>query len=184
MRDLAKSGGFQRKKVSRKRRFYLIVFLIVISVVSYLIGNFQFSFSIGDKTVVLKDAPTNLKPVSLAGVTKAIATGVELTTGKATMKDLRNSGKAKAEITRAYGAGLYKLDVQASLPDPVNVSYALWLVGDDGVPVLVDYLKGDKTEWNLNISGPDKFSKLDGVLISLERTKDNKVEEKIMEGSF
>lgn len=184
MRDLARSGGFQRKRASGKKRLYFVVFIIVISAVSYLIANFQFSFSTNDGTVVLKDAPANLKPVSLAGITKAIATGVELTTGKALLKDVRYDGRAKAEVTRAYGAGLYKLDVQASLPDPANVNYAFWLVGEDGVPVLVDYLRGDKTEWNINVSGPDKFSKLDGVLISLERTKDNKVEEKIMEGSF
>ncbi|MBI3341985.1 hypothetical protein HY024_02585 [Candidatus Curtissbacteria bacterium] len=185
MRDLARSGPFLGKRItSRKGRMRLLVIFIAAAIASYLIGNYQPSTAKQSGPVVLRDAPNDLTGVSLAGISKAIATGVSLTTGKAVMKDLKYGGSAKAEITRAYGAGLYKLDVNAVLPDPVNVPYAFWLVGDDGVPVLVDYMKGDKTQWTLNVSGPDKFSKLTGVIISLERTKDNKVEEKIMEGSF
>lgn len=185
MRDLARSGPFSRRNTGGKRsRLRILVIIILLGVVSYIVGAYQPKPDAQTGPVVLRDAPANLSPVSLAGIDRAIATGVTLTTGTARMKDIRYDGEAKAEVTRAYGAGLYKLDINAVLPDPVNVSYAVWLVGDDDVPVFVEYMRGDKTTWTLNLSGPDKFSNLNGVIISLERTKDNKVEEKILEGSF
>lgn len=183
MRDLAKSVAFsQKRSKSKKRR--LITLLVIAGVVSFAIGSVgNVASTKQDGPVVLSQAPSNLKPVSLDGIEKMSGESIELTTETARMKDVRYGGEATAKITRAYGGGIYKLDVQANLPDPVNVNYGLWLVGSSG-PVLVDYLRGADTSWTLDISGPDNFSKYKGVWITLERGKDNKPEEKIMEGSF
>jgi hypothetical protein len=182
MRDLARTGIGRRKKTSRKKLFLYIGVFIILGIVLYYVGG---DAGNGNSKVndVVADAPPNMMPVSLADQENISSGGVSLTTDTASMKDLRNEG-ASATVTRAYGGGAYRLSVNANLPDPVNVNYAVWLVGDKG-PILIDYMRGSGRNWSLGLSGTEsKYLGYNGVLITLERTKDNKPEEKIMSGSF
>lgn len=180
MRDLAQSWTFGRRKVSRAKILLVIGLVVAVGVALSFLGTNSLS-SGGGGSVILADAPPDMQPVALGGEAMVTEAGVDLKTETARMKDLR--GGASATVTRTYGAGVYKLSITATLPDPKNVSYAVWLVGDDG-PILLDYMRGSGTSWSLSLSGPDKYSALNGVMISLERTKDSLVEEKVMEGSF
>lgn len=181
MRDLAQTGSFGKRRFDKKKLLILTGIILIFGALLSFIGTGSGSSVGGGGSVVLSDAPPDMKPVVLSGESGIASGGVELKTETARMKDLR--GGASATVTRNYGGGVYKLDVSASLPDPKAVSYGVWLVGDDD-PVLIDYMRGSGTNWSLGLSGPDRYSDLDGVIISLERTKDEKVEEKVMEGSF
>lgn len=184
MRDLARSRSLRRKKPTRK---LLLIIIVVVAVVAgfYFYGQHDENSprDISSAGVVLRDAPNDLKPVSLAGIEKIAVGGVNLTTESANMKDLQGKDSS-AVVTRTFGAGAYRLDVDATLPDPVNVSYAVWLVGT-GKPLLIDYLRGSGTSYSLGITGTtEKYMQYDTVLITLERTKDFTPEEKVMQGTF
>lgn len=155
-----------------------------VGAVIFFLKNFSLgNVLVGGSDVVLKDASFGLTPVSI-GKTTAASGGVNLATQTITLTDIKYGGEAKASVTRSYGAGIYKLDVSATLPDPKNVAYEVWLTGADG-PVPIDVMRGAKNSWSLSLSDSDKFSKYTGVLISLERNKaDSIVEERVMEGSF
>ena len=182
MRDLARTGMGRRKKASRKRLFVYLAAFVILGIVLYYIGG-DAGTGTQNRNELVVDAPPDLTPVSLAGQENLSAEGVSLATDTANMKDLRGDG-AGASVVRSYGGGAYRLNVSADLPDPVNVNYAVWLVGS-GAPRLIDYMRGSGRDWYLGIGGKEsEFLKYDGVIISLEKTKDNKVEEKIMSGSF
>lgn len=180
MRDLARSGTFGNRRFNKKVLFIVLGIILISGAFLSFIGTNSGSSS-RDGSVVLSDAPPDMKPVVLSSESGVASGGVDLKTETAKLKDLR--GGASAVVSRSYGGGVYKLDVSATLPDPKNVSYALWLVGGEG-PILIDYMRGSGTSWSLGLSGPDRYSDLDGVIISLERTKDENVEEKVMEGTF
>lgn len=179
MRDLSRINYGDKKRLSKRTIF---VFAGVFAVVSVVYGlNMVIGGSGSSSGVILRDAPTDLKPVN-AGEVK-IEGGVDLKTEKASFKDVKYSGSATATATRAYGGGVYSLTVEASLPDPKNTNYQVWLVGSAG-PVSIDYMRGSKTSWSLNLRDSDKFSKYKGIWITLERTKDDLPEEHVLEGSF
>lgn len=178
MRDLSKSNYGSKKRISRKFSILIGgVFAVVLAV-------YGLSMMVGGGSsggVILRDAPTDLEPVE-AGEMK-IEGGVDLKTEKASFKDVKYGGDAQASATRAYGGGVYSLTVEANLPDPKNTNYQVWLVGSGG-PVSVDYMRGTKTSWSLNLRDSDKFSKYKGIWITLERTKDDLPEEHVLEGTF
>lgn len=182
MRDLARSGLGRRKRPNRKKLFLYIGVFIILGIVLYYVGG-DAGTGNQNRNEMVADAPPDLTPVSLEGQENLSAGAVSLNTDTANMKDLRGEG-ASANVVRSYGGGVYRLSVNADLPDPVNVNYAVWLTGT-GNPRFVEYMRGSGRDWYVNIAGKEsELLKYDEVLISLERTKDNKVEEKIMSGSF
>lgn len=182
MRDLARSGLGRRKRTSRGKLFLYVGVFIILGIVLYYVGG-DAGTGTQNRNELVADAPPDLTPVSLAGQENLSAAGVSLNTDTANMKDLRGEG-ASASVIRSYGGGAYRLNVNADLPDPVNVNYAVWLVGS-GAPRLIDYMRGSGRDWYLGVGGTEKeFLAYNGVLITLERTKDNKPEERIMSGSF
>ena len=183
MRDLARSSSFGRRgKKTRKRWAYVLGFFVLGGLMYLVGGDVTFSTNTQKGPISISDAPSDLTAVTLADQEDITAGGVSLATETAAMKDLR--GGASATVKRSFGGGAYRLSVNAKLPDPVNVNYAVWLVKGNSAK-LIDYMRGKGTNWSLSVSGKEaEFLPYYGVLITLERTKDNKPEEKIMSGSF
>lgn len=179
MRDLSKTSLVKKKPIGRKL-FFIGFVIVAVAGVLFILKSLGVGGTSGG--VVLRDAQTNLKPVSVSQ-SDDITKGVNLKTEKATLKDVRGSGDSSGSATRAFGGGVYSLSVQATLPDPKNTYYQVWLVGSGGT-VPVDFMTGSKTSWSLNLRDSDKFSKYNSVLITLERTKDDIPEEHVLEGSF
>ena len=185
MRDLSQIavGNVPRPRTSKKL-FRLLVIVIVIIGVLFLVKSRLGGGGSSAAGVLLHDAPYGLKPVAVSGESTKIAEGgTNLTTQAATLKDVKFGGEAQATASRSFGGGTYILSVNATLPDPVNVNYAVWLVGG-GPARLIDYMKGSGTSWSLTLRDTDKYSDYSGIWITLERTKDAKPEEHVMEGSF
>lgn len=183
MRDL--SNSFPGKKRAGNLNFLrVIIAVLVIGGALFLAKNFLGGGgAIGASSITLKDAPFGLTPVTLSGTTVA-AGGVNLTTQTINLKDVKYGGDAQGTATRSYGAGVYKLEVNATVPDPKNVALQVWLVGA-GAPRPIDVMRGSKNSWSFSFSDTDKYSSYSGVWITLERNKaDNIVEEHILEGSF
>jgi len=135
-------------------------------------------------SVILREAQRGLTPVVIeGGQDDILESAVDLTTQKAILSDVMHGGAAKASATRSFGGGSYILSVEATLPDPINVNYAVWVVGG-GETILIDYMTGSKTSWSLSKRARDEYSNYDGIWITLERTKDDFVEEHVMEGTF
>jgi len=184
MRDLGQQKKFGNLRRTSKIKIILrvLVFLVIIVGVFYF-AKLRFNPSgEGGSSTILREAPRGLTPVEVDGSVDDLG-GVDLTTQQATFEDVRYDGQAKATATRSFGGGTYILSVEATLPDPVNVPYQVWLVGG-GKAVPVDYMNGSKTAWSLTLRSTDKYSQYDGIWITLERTKDNLPEEHVMEGSF
>ena len=185
MRDLANQNFASGKLPTRSTAIIrVLIVLLVIGGVSYLVRG-KFNFGDGaSSSVVLQEAPRSLTPVDIDTGQNVTEGGVDLTTQSATLTDIRYGGGAKATAVRSFGGGVYILSIDATLPDPKGNSYAVWLVGDEG-PILVDYMGGTKNSWSLRLRGPDRYSGMSGIWITLERTKEDvEPEERILEGSF
>lgn len=184
MRDLSRtSGGYNTHPGANAKLVKLFILVVVLATGGFLVKNFVFSGSSGGSSVILREAPRGLTPVAQGDSQVTTEGGVALTTQTALMRDVKHGGEATATVARSFGGGIYTLSVDATLPDPKNVNYQVWLVGGGDV-VPIDYMRGSKTSWSLTLRDSDKYSQYDGVWITLERTKDNKVEEHVMEGSF
>lgn len=179
MRDLAKNSGSLRGP--DKIVWQIAGIFLIISVIFFVKNNFLESSS-GGSSVVLKDAPRGLIPVAVDSG-GAADVGVDLQSKRISLRDVKYGGEARATASRSYGGGLYILSVDATLPDPVNTNYQVWLISDSGT-LPIDYMRGTKTSWSLSLRDTDKYSKYGGIWITLERTKDNKPEEHVMEGTF
>lgn len=184
MRDLSNIPVATTPVPAARRILKLIIFIALILVVFYLAKS---RFSGGETDggdIILREAPRGLTPVVLKGNLVDVDTsGVDLVTESATLTDVKYGGEAKASATRSYGAGIYKLTVAATLPDPKNVDYQVWLVSGENV-LPIDYMRGSGTNWSLSLRGQDKYSGYREIWITLERTKDELPEEHVMEGSF
>lgn len=180
MRDLNKVN-YSSRRFPRRRVVTVFGGVIVVVLIIYFASSFIGQGG-SSGAVILRDAPTDLTPVA-AGKGMKVEGGVNLKTESASLKDVKYGGSAKATVTRAYGGGIFTLDVEATLPDPKSTYYQVWLVGG-GVQVPVEYMRGSKTSWSLSLRDTDKFSKYKGIWITLERTKDELPEEHVMEGSF
>lgn len=183
MRDLSRSFS-SKKNLKNNRMLRILALVAVVGVVIFFLKNFSSGDGLGGGAdITLKDASFGLKPVAVSKTTAASG-GVNLTTQTITLKDVKYGGEARATATRSYGAGIYKLDVSATMPDPKNVVYEVWLTGADGL-VPIDVMRGAKNSWSLSLSDTDKYSKYSGILITLQRNKGTGIpEEHVMEGSF
>lgn len=183
MRDLSQlSTGASFRKGTGSKLFKLVILVVVLVFVGYTARNFVASGS-GGSSVILREAPRGLTPVALQDSQVTTEGGVALTTQTALMRDVKYGGEATARVARSFGGGIYILTVDATLPDPKNVSYQVWLVGD-GEVVPIDYMRGSGTSWSLTLRDSDRYSQYDGVWITLERGRDDEVEEHVMEGTF
>ena len=183
MRDLAQqSFGVNRRSGKSKLLILVIFILIVFGGGAFLIKRIPTLGGLkGSQNIILEDAPLGLKPVPIEGISSFSDKGVDLTTQEATFKDVKYGGRANARATRSYGGGTYILSVEANIPDPGNGPlFQVWLVsGDAFLPV--DFMRGSKNSWSLNLRDVDKYSKYRGIWITLERTKqDNKPEEHVL----
>lgn len=184
MRDLAGQNLASPRPTYAKRMLRLIVLLVIIGGVVFLLKNRINIGGIGSgASVVLREAPRGLTPVKAENAPSATEGGVDLATQSATFTDVKFGGEAVASATRSFGGGTYVLSVDATLPDPKNTYYEVWLVGDDEV-IPVDFMTGSKTKWSLRLRSGDKYSSYSGIWITLERTKDELPEERVLEGSF
>lgn len=189
MKDLAGQDFSKKSTVTIPRGFVklagvvVLVLAVLLFVKSHSGGSSGTSSS--NSAVVLSEAPRGLTPVSV-GDSNLSAKGVDLKTQNATMTVVRRevrevSGSAKA--TRSYGGGIFNLTVTANLPDPKTAYYQVWLT--DGTKLVpIDFMRGSGSSWSLDLSDTNKYSQLDQIWITLERSKDNKPEEHIVEGSF
>ena len=184
MRDLAKQNFAVSSGASSFRAFMRILLLIVVVLgIFYFVKSRLISTGSGRGSIILQEAPRGLVPVDIGDGGKIAEGGVNLATGQATFTDVKYDGLAKASATRSFGGGVYILSVDGNLPDPKNTYYQVWLVGD-GKVVPIDYMSGSKTKWSLTLRSQDKYSKYDGIWITLERTKDDLPEEHVLEGGF
>jgi len=184
VRDLSRSFS-QKRNFGRPIFLRVVIVVVALGLVVFGVKTFLGGASgLGaDASLTLTDAPFGLKPVSV-GLATAASGGVNLTTQTINLKDVKYGGDASGTASRAYGAGVYKLDVRATMPDPKNVVYEVWLTGEAG-PLVIDVMTGAKTSWSLSLSDTDKYSKYSGILITLQRNKATGIpEEHVMEGSF
>lgn len=182
MRDLAAQGFSSNKK--KKPIAKLVIVVVLACVLFYILTNFlKLGSSAGGSSIKLSEAPRGLAPVGVNGAADITQGGVELKTQTTKLKLAKGDFTGSATASRSFGGGTYVLSVDATLQDPVGQSYAVWLAGDTG-PILIDYMKGVKNSWNLSIRTNDKYSNLNEIWITLERVKDNKAEEHLLEGSF
>ena len=138
---------------------------------------------ISGQSVVLRDAPTGLKPVESDGDTSITQEGVELTSQSAKLVDVAQVG-AGGTAKRTFGAGTYSLNVDTNLPDPKGNNYGVWLSDGSNV-LLVDYLRGSGNSWGYELKDKDKYSDYDQIWITLEITKIDDIPEKhVLEGSW
>lgn len=183
MRDLAR-GEFVSHRSSKSKaiiRVFLIL-VVVLGVVAFFrvlnIGSGR-----AGSSVILQEAPRGLTPISLDNSQNVAEGGVDLATQKAQLVDVKYGGEAGGVATRSFGGGTYILSVDATLPDPKGNSYGVWLQSGDEV-ILIDYMSGSKNSWSFRLRGPDKFSGYREIWITLERSKDQKPEEHVLEGSW
>lgn len=183
MRDLADQNFSTAKKSSTPRSFRLIVLAFIIAGVIFFTGSRLNLTVTGGSDIVLNDAGRNLLPVAVDDGQSVSSQGVDLVTQTAALKDVKYGGDASGTASRSFGGGTYILSVNATLPDPKNTNYQVWLT--DGTNVIpIDYMSGSKTSWSLRLRSTDKYSKYDEIWVTLERTKDAKPEERVLEGSF
>ena len=185
MRDLAnQSYGQKGAKIDSKflRRIVVLTFGVIAIL---LIGRLFFSAGsvISGQSVILRDAPTGLKPVEADSDTSVSAQGVTLTSQTAKLANVAGEG-GSGTAKRTFGAGTYSLDIDTNLPDPKGNNYGVWLT-DGSEVLLVDYLRGSGNSWGYDLRDKDKYSNFDQIWITLEITKnDTKPEKHILEGSW
>lgn len=185
MRDLSKASlGRKRKSPIFAKLTRLIVILFIVGAILAVVkSNFNIGSS-SSSSVIIREAGRGLTPVELSDEHKELISGaVNLVTQKALLSDVKYGGRASATAARSFGGGSYILSVVATLPDPKNVSYQVWVAGG-GEVIPIDYMRGEGTKWDLTIRASDEYSNYDEVWITLERTKDEKPEERVMEGMF
>lgn len=181
MRDLGQ-GQLQSSRVAIPKSVAVrILALLVIAGVIFILRD-KIGWP-GAGGVVLREAQSGLTPVAVDEVSDLTEGGTQLTTQTIALRDMKYGGEAKATAKRSYGGGVYVLSVEATLPDPKNVDYQVWLVGG-GKALPIDYMRGTKASWSLALRDSDRYSGYSGIWITLERTRDVIPEEHVMEGSF
>ena len=185
MRDLANQSYGQKGAKTDSKFLRRVLFLTFGVIAVLIIGKLFFSAGsvISGQSVVLRDAPTGLKPVEADSGTSVSDEGVTLTSQTAKLVNVAGSG-GSGTAKRTFGAGTYSLDIDANLPDPEGNNYGVWLY-DSSEVLLVDYLRGSGNSWGYELKDKDKYSGFDQIWITLEITKnDTKPEKHILEGSW
>ncbi|MEX2028090.1 MAG: hypothetical protein WD988_01145 [Candidatus Curtissbacteria bacterium] len=184
MRDLSKS--FSKTQRARPPRLIRVLILVVVVFGALFLAKTFLgggALQVSDSALILKDAPSGLKPVAVSDTTAASG-GVNLTTQTINLKDVKYDGDASGTAARSYGGGIYRLEVNVNVPDPKNVALQVWLVGA-GAPRPIDVMRGSKNSWSFSFSDTDKYSSYSGIWVTLERNKaDSIVEEHVLEGQF
>lgn len=187
MRDLSKSslGLKKRVKITNFKVIKFILPVVVLAGLFFAVKNLDLGGISGDVSANVHEAPRGLVPVEIGTQVKDLTKGaVDLKTEKTVLENVKSGyGKAEGTAARSYGGGTYILTVEATLPDPKDTLYEVWLVGGAEV-VPIDFMQGAGTKWSLNITSEEDYSRYNTIWITLERTKDNKPEEHIMEGTF
>ncbi|OGD86976.1 hypothetical protein A2870_04365 [Candidatus Curtissbacteria bacterium RIFCSPHIGHO2_01_FULL_41_11] len=186
MRDLSKvrfQNEPRRRPQISKSLLRIVVLVAVVAIVFNLAKSKLGGSSAVGANAALHEAPRGLAPVKLGGDLDIASDSTDLASQSVTLRDVKYGGRAQASAKRSFGGGTYILTVDATLPDPVNVNYAVWVAGG-GSARLIDYMRGSGTEWSLTLRDTDKYSGYSGIWITLERTKDQKPEEHVMEGTF
>lgn len=186
MRDLSKIplGRARRKSTQFSNHLRTVVIGAVLVGILYIALSKLNVTGSSSPSVTLREAQRGLLPVTLSDEHEQLTAGaVNLSSQKATLADLRYGGKAKATASRSYGGSIYRLTVDATLPDPVNTNYQVWIVGG-GEVIPVEFMRGSGTKWTISVSADAGYANYDGIWITLERTRDEIPEEHIMEGSF
>lgn len=184
MRDLSKTPLGSRRKPNFKFKKYVIAVIVLVAVL-LVVRNLDFSAISGGSGITVAEAPRGLTPVVLSDqVSDLTKNAVSLTTEKVTLEDVKSGdGQAIGSASRSYGGGHYILTVEATLPDPKDTLYQVWVVGGEEI-IPIDYMLGSGVEWRLNINSDDDYSNYGEIWITQERTKDEKPEEHVMEGTF
>ncbi|OGD92401.1 hypothetical protein A2697_00235 [Candidatus Curtissbacteria bacterium RIFCSPHIGHO2_01_FULL_41_44] len=182
MRDLARGLSEKRGNSRIKNILRFLIILVLIGFFGFFVKNQFGGISSGGSSIALTEAPRGLKPVRVDN-TRITGEGINLTNQQARFRDVKYDGEGEATATRSFGGGVYILSVKATLPDPKNTYYQVWLANGDNI-VPVDYMRGSKNTWSLTLRDKDKYSSYGGIWITLERTKDEIPEEHVLEGSF
>ncbi|MCR4324296.1 MAG: hypothetical protein NUV69_01265 [Candidatus Curtissbacteria bacterium] len=185
MRDLSKTQYRDHNKLASLKKYgkIFIIVAFILGVFFAVTSTFNISTP-GGSAVVLREAPRGLTPVGGSSELSGVAEGgVELTKQTATLQDVEYGGEARGSATRSFGGGTYILTVSATLPDPTNNLYQVWLAnGSQALPI--DYMSGSKNSWSLSLRDTDKYSNYREIWITREITKDSKPELHVLEGSF
>lgn len=185
MRDLGRRiSRSSTRKNPRKRLVFAVVIISAVVGIGFnlLPGSSEKTNTSSNSAIVLQNAPNGLKGVEV-GKLDALKGGVDLATQEIILKDVKYHGGASGIARRAFGGGEYLLTVDASMPDPVNTHYQVWVVNGKTVTP-IDFMRGSKTSWSLSLRDVDKFSQYPEIWVTLERTKDEKPEEHVLEGKF
>jgi len=186
MRDLAQqkfSGPYGVKKNNTVVLRLIIVLAVVLGIGFFVKSKFLNTGSVsGSADVVLREAPRGLTPVDIKD--EGAGKGVDLKLENASFDLVKSGFNGKVTATRSYTNGIYSLNVDATLENPQGHQYGVWAVNGDDV-VLVDYMGGNKTNFSLRVrKDDDKLMKYDGIWITFERSKEDRPEEHIFEGTF
>ena len=121
MRDLANQSYGQKGARIDSKFLRRALFLTFATIAILVIGKLFFSAGsvISGQSVVLRDAPTGLKPVEADSDTSVSDEGVTLTAQTARLVNVAGSG-GSGTAKRTFGAGTYSLDIDTNLPDPLK----------------------------------------------------------------
>lgn len=186
MRDLANQNILRRRRAPLKAKKTL--FIIVAAVAAFWIVSWKLNGSAtttGATSANLKDAPKGLTPVAVSGAAVNAESGINVSTGTATLTDIKYGGAASGTATRTFGDGTYSLSVTATLPDPKGGDkYEVWLY-DGNIPYEAGFMSGSKTSWSLVFRDKDKLSAYKEVWVTRELTsEDGEPENKVLVGRF
>ena len=184
MRDLANQNYISGRN-NFSRLVKTVVLALILVAVIWFFSQRSTNPSLTTGPVILRDAPKGLVPVSLPDDLVSAGEAVNLKTGKAVFSDVSDeTGVAKATAVRKYGDGTFTLTVEANLPDPKNLKYQVWIVGD-GEFFDAGFMSGSGTNWTLIFRDKDYYSKYSQILVTREITNnDDKPEKHILEGTF
>ena len=97
------------------------------------------------------------------------------------VSDIKGSGIA----TRKYESGNFIHMILADLPDPEpGTFYEGWLVKGDGTYIPTGKMMIAKGGYLLEFQYPTDLSSYNKIVVTLEKTEDEKPEQHILEGSF
>jgi hypothetical protein len=185
MRDLAKRQYSNRSSPRAKFQLPLKLLLIIVLVLSVVgFAKSRFGVSSAASSESLHDAPYGLKPIEAVDI-DVTSGGVNLTTQKAILSDVKYGGRAKGTATRSFGGGSYILSVDVTIPETTGAAWEVWLVDSEGALREVDFMNCSGKTCSYTLRDTDKFSSFNNIWITRELTKeDNAPEQHVLEGGW